>query len=100
MSPNFAGAPPALLWRQLHWPRPLELDRVVAMLRAWAADQRSSHAAEVGVAAPHGPERDVSVTPAPTLCSLTVAWIAVAIVVSYGFRHGGSTPFRVSELLI
>ena len=30
-----------LAWREIHWPRPLEPDRVVAVLRQWAADQRS-----------------------------------------------------------
>jgi hypothetical protein len=30
-----------LLWQQLHWPRPLEVAGAVAVLRAWAADQRS-----------------------------------------------------------
>lgn len=30
-----------LTWRQLHWPRPLDPERVRAVLRAWAADQRS-----------------------------------------------------------
>jgi hypothetical protein len=31
----------ALVWRQIHWHRPLEVARVVACLRQWAADQRS-----------------------------------------------------------
>jgi hypothetical protein len=30
-----------LVWRQLHWPRPLEVAGAVAVMRAWAADQRS-----------------------------------------------------------
>lgn len=30
-----------LIWRQLHWPRPLAVAGAVAVLRAWAADQRS-----------------------------------------------------------
>lgn len=30
-----------LVWRQLHWPRPLEAAGAVAVMRAWAADQRS-----------------------------------------------------------
>ena len=30
-----------LIWRQLHWPRPLDPDRVTGLLRQWAADQRS-----------------------------------------------------------
>jgi hypothetical protein len=28
-------------WRQLHWQRPLDVDRVIGCLRHWAADQRS-----------------------------------------------------------
>jgi hypothetical protein len=31
----------ALAWRQLHWRRPLDADRIVGLLRHWAADQRS-----------------------------------------------------------
>src|SRR6266511_3267550 len=31
----------ALVWRQIHWQRPLEVARVVGCLRQWAADQRS-----------------------------------------------------------
>ncbi|MBA3617995.1 MAG: type IV secretion system DNA-binding domain-containing protein [Acidothermales bacterium] len=30
-----------LIWRQVHWSRPLDAARAVAVLRAWAADQRS-----------------------------------------------------------
>ncbi len=30
-----------LIWRQLHWPRPLEVAGPVQAVRAWAADQRS-----------------------------------------------------------
>ena len=30
-----------LIWRQLHWPRPLDVAGAVAVMRAWAADQRS-----------------------------------------------------------
>ena len=30
-----------LVWRQLHWPRPLDVAGPVAVMRAWAADQRS-----------------------------------------------------------
>ncbi len=30
-----------LVWREIHWPRPLGPDRVIAVLRQWAADQRS-----------------------------------------------------------
>lgn len=30
-----------LIWRQLHWPRPLDVSGPVAVMRAWAADQRS-----------------------------------------------------------
>jgi len=30
-----------LVWRQLHWPRPLDASGAVAVMRAWAADQRS-----------------------------------------------------------
>jgi hypothetical protein len=30
-----------LVWRQLHWPRPLDVAGAVAVMRAWAADQRS-----------------------------------------------------------
>lgn len=41
MAPEFTATPPALVWRHLHWPRPLELVRVVAVLRAWVADQHS-----------------------------------------------------------
>jgi len=31
----------SLVWRQIHWQRPLEVARVVGCLRQWAADQRS-----------------------------------------------------------
>jgi hypothetical protein len=31
----------ALVWRQLHWQRPLDVARVAGCLRQWAADQRS-----------------------------------------------------------
>jgi hypothetical protein len=30
-----------LIWRQLHWPRPLDVAGALAVMRAWAADQRS-----------------------------------------------------------
>jgi len=30
-----------IVWRQLHWSRPIEPERAVAVLRQWAADQRS-----------------------------------------------------------
>jgi hypothetical protein len=30
-----------VVWRQLHWRRPLDAERVVGVLRQWAADQRS-----------------------------------------------------------
>jgi hypothetical protein len=33
--------PSDVVWRQLHWPQPLDPNRAVAVLRAWAADQRS-----------------------------------------------------------
>lgn len=31
----------AIVWRQLHWPRPLDPADALAVLRQWAADQRS-----------------------------------------------------------
>jgi Type IV secretion-system coupling protein DNA-binding domain len=31
----------ALVWQQLHWPRPLDVAGPVAVMRAWAADPRS-----------------------------------------------------------
>jgi hypothetical protein len=31
----------SLVWRQLHWQRPLDTARVASCLRQWAADQRS-----------------------------------------------------------
>lgn len=34
-------AKPPFVWRQLHWPRPLEAVAVLEVLRAWAADERS-----------------------------------------------------------
>jgi Type IV secretion-system coupling protein DNA-binding domain len=33
--------PGTTVWRQLHWPRPLDAVQVLAVLRAWAADQHS-----------------------------------------------------------
>jgi len=30
-----------LVWRQLHWPRPIEPERAVSVLRQWAADARN-----------------------------------------------------------
>jgi hypothetical protein len=30
-----------LVWRRVHWPRPLEIERALGILRLWAADQRS-----------------------------------------------------------
>jgi hypothetical protein len=30
-----------LVWRQLHWPRPLDVERSTAVLRSWAADSLS-----------------------------------------------------------
>jgi hypothetical protein len=41
MADEPATTPPALVWRQLHWPQPLLADRAVAVLRSWAADGRS-----------------------------------------------------------
>jgi hypothetical protein len=35
------SASSSLVWRQIHWHRPLEVARVVGCLRQWAADQRS-----------------------------------------------------------
>src|SRR5580658_828924 len=32
---------PTMVWRQLHWPQPLDADRALAVLRSWAADRRS-----------------------------------------------------------
>lgn len=34
---------PGLIWRQLHWQRPLDPARAAACLRQWAADGRSQH---------------------------------------------------------
>ena len=33
--------PTHLVWRQLHWQRPIEPDRALSVLRQWAADKRS-----------------------------------------------------------
>jgi len=48
----------ALVWRQVHWPQPLDAARAASVLRSWAADQRSprlvleSRASKDGVAYP------------------------------------------------
>lgn len=34
---------PGMVWRQLHWQRPLDPAQMVSVLRGWAADQRSPH---------------------------------------------------------
>lgn len=36
-----AASPGGIVWRQLHWQRPLDPQRVIGLLRHWAADQRS-----------------------------------------------------------
>lgn len=33
--------PDAFEWRQIHWPRPLDLEQAIGAVRAWAADQYS-----------------------------------------------------------
>jgi hypothetical protein len=33
--------PRTMVWRQLHWPQPLDTEAAMAVLRAWAADQHS-----------------------------------------------------------
>jgi hypothetical protein len=35
------NSPAGLVWRQLHWARPVEPERALAVLRQWAADGRS-----------------------------------------------------------
>jgi hypothetical protein len=41
MTDEVIATPPAMVWRQLHWPQPLPADRALAVLRSWAADRRS-----------------------------------------------------------
>jgi hypothetical protein len=41
MAADRAITPRTLVWRQVHWPRPLDAERALAVLRSWAADQRS-----------------------------------------------------------
>lgn len=36
-----AAVSTGMVWRQLHWPRPLDPSTALAVLRSWAADQRS-----------------------------------------------------------
>jgi hypothetical protein len=33
--------PQIMVWRQVHWPQPLDAVQALAVLRAWAADQHS-----------------------------------------------------------
>lgn len=41
MPVNESALPPGPVWRQLHWPQPLDTGQALAALRNWAADQRS-----------------------------------------------------------
>ncbi len=61
-----------LVWRQLHWSRPLEPERAVSVLRQWAADQRSPQVA-LEAAAEEGAVTYRLGTAKPALASITSA---------------------------
>ena len=46
--------PRTMVWRQLHWPQPLDAEQALAVLRSWAADQHSPRLVLEARASGHG----------------------------------------------